>query len=151
MGNTLKENGITATVKQIGKKLTDLKNYYGGQKRMIESSKSSGAGADEVYVSPWKFNKSLEFLSDTLTLQKTKSNANDEDDGSPYVDAKPPSKRSTKKNDLTQNNELHRALSTATTTLELVISSKKNQKFQGEDTYDTFAKYIWTAEAYSRM
>ena len=56
-----------------------------------------------------------------------------------------------KKNDLTQNNELHRALSTATTTLELVISSKKNQKFQGEDTYDTFAKYIWTAEAYSRM
>ena len=64
---------------------------------MIESSKSSGAGADEVYVSPWKFNKSLEFLSDTLTLQKKKSNANDEDDGSPYVDAKPPSKRSTKK------------------------------------------------------
>ena len=52
MENTLKDNGITATVKQIGKILTDLKNYYGDQKRMIESSKSSGAGADEVYVSP---------------------------------------------------------------------------------------------------
>ena len=52
MENTLKDNGITATVKEIGKKFTDLKNYYGGQKRMIESSKSSGAGADEVYVSP---------------------------------------------------------------------------------------------------
>ena len=52
MENTLKDNGITATVKQIGKKLADLKNYYGGQKRMIESSKSSGAGGNEVYVSP---------------------------------------------------------------------------------------------------
>ena len=55
MENMLKDNGISATVKQIGKKLTDLKNYYGGQKRMIESSKPSGTGADEVYVSPWKF------------------------------------------------------------------------------------------------
>ena len=50
---------------------------------MIESSKSSGAGVDEVYVSPCKFNKSLEFLSDTLPPEKTKSTANDEDDGSP--------------------------------------------------------------------
>ena len=48
MENTLKDNGITATVKQTGKKLTDLKNYYGGQKRMTDSSKSCGAGADEV-------------------------------------------------------------------------------------------------------
>ena len=128
MGNTLKENGITATVKQIGKKLTDLKNYYGGQKRMIESSKSSGAGADEVYVSPWKFYQSIEFLSGTLTPRKTKGNANDEDDGSPYVDAKPPSTKRSKKIDLTQNNELHRAMSTTTTTLELVISFKKESK-----------------------
>ena len=142
MGSTLKENGITATVKQIGKKLTDLKNYYGGQKRMIESSKSSGAGADEVYVSPWKFYQSIEFLSDTLTPQKTKGNANDEDDGSPYVDAKPPSTKRSKKIDLTQNNELHRAMSTTTTTLELVISLKKNQKFQGEDVDDTFGKLL---------
>ena len=41
MENMLNDNGITATVKQIGKKLTDLKNYYGDQKRMIESSKPS--------------------------------------------------------------------------------------------------------------
>ena len=54
MENTLKDNGITATVKQIGKKFVNLKNFYGGQKQMIESSKSSGAGADEVYVTPWK-------------------------------------------------------------------------------------------------
>ena len=30
----LKDNGITATVKQTGTEFTDLKNYYEGQKRM---------------------------------------------------------------------------------------------------------------------
>ena len=39
---------------------------------MIESSKSSGAGADKVYVSPWKFYESLEFLSDAFTPRKQK-------------------------------------------------------------------------------
>ena len=42
----------------------------------------------------------------------------------------------------TQNNELHRAMSTATTALELVISSKKNQKPQGEDVDNTFGKLL---------
>ena len=41
---------------------------------MTESLKSSGAGADEVYVSPRRFYKSLEFLSDAFTPRKTKSN-----------------------------------------------------------------------------
>ena len=128
MGNTLKENGITATVKQIGKKLTDLKNYYGGQKLMIESSKSSQIGADEVYVSPWKFYemKFQNFLSDAFTPRKTKSNANDQDDGSPYVDAKPPSAKTSNKLALAPNNELHRAMSTAATASESVILSKRN-------------------------
>ena len=127
---------------QIGKKLTDLKNYYGGQKRMIENSKSSGAGANDVYVSPWKFYESLEFLSDAFTPRKTKSKANDEDDGLPYVDAKPPFTKTFKKLALAQNNELHRAMSTAKTALESVISSKKNQKPQCEDVDDTFGKIL---------
>ena len=109
---------------------------------MIDSSKSSGAGADEVYASPWKFYESLEFLSDTFTPRKTKSNANDEDDGSPYVDAKPPFAKTSKKFTLAQNNEIHRAMSTATTVLKSVISSKKNQKPQGEDVDDTFGKLL---------
>ena len=45
---------------------------------MIQSSKSSGARADEVYVSPWKFYESLDLFSDAFTPQKTESNANDE-------------------------------------------------------------------------
>ena len=61
MANTLKDNNITATLKQIGKNLTDLKNYYRGQKRIIESSKSNGAATDEVHVSPWKFRKFRHF------------------------------------------------------------------------------------------
>ena len=126
----------------MGKKLTDLKNYYGGQKQMIESSKSSGAGADEVCVSPWKFYESLEFLSDAFTPRKTKSNANNEDDGSPYVDAKPPSAKTPKKLTLAQNNEIHRAMSTATTVLESVISSKRSQTPRGEDVDDTFGKLL---------
>ena len=141
MENMLKDNGITATVKQIEKKLTNLKIYYRGQKQVTESSKSSGAGADEVYVSPWKFYESLEFLSDAFTLRKTKSNANDEDDGSSYVDTKPSAKIS-KKLGLAQNNELHRAMSATATALELVISSKKNQKPQGGDVDDTFGKLL---------
>ena len=142
MDNMLKDNGITATVKQIGEKLTDLKNYYGGQKRMIESSKPSGTGADEVYVSPWKFYESLEFLSDAFTLRKTKSNGNDEDDGSPYFDAKPPSAKTSNKPALAQNNELHRVMSTITTSLEVVISSKRNQKSHGEDVDNTLDKRL---------
>ena len=61
MANTLKDNNITATLKQIGKNLTDLKNYYRGQKRIIESSKSNGAATDEVHVSPWEFRKFRHF------------------------------------------------------------------------------------------
>ena len=139
----LKEHGIIATVKQIGKKLTDLKNYYGGQRRLVETSKSSGAGTDEVYVSPWKFYERLEFLSDAFNPRKTKSNADrEDDDGSPYVDASQPSAKTSKKLALAQNNELHKVMSTAATALESVISSNKNQKPREDDTDDTFGKLV---------
>ena len=60
----------------------------------------------------------------------------------PYIHAKSPSNKISKKLPLVQNNELHRAMSTATTALELVISSNKNQKPQGEDVDDTFGKLL---------
>ena len=43
---------------------------------------------------------------------------------------------------MAQNNDLLRAMSTATTALESVISSKKPQKSQGEDVDDTFVKLL---------
>ena len=63
-------------------------------------------------------------------------------DGSPYVDAKPHSVKTLKKLAFAQNNELHRAMSTAGTALESFISSKKNQKPQGEDADDTLGKFL---------
>ena len=74
--------------------------------------------------------------------KKTKSNANDEGDGSPYVDTKPPSGKTFKKLALAQNNELHTAMSIIANVLESVISSKKNQKLQGEDIDNTFSKLL---------
>ena len=67
---------------------------------------------------------------------------NNEDDGSPYVDTKPPFAKTSRKLALAQNNELHRAMSIATTALELLISSKKYQKPQGEDVDDNFSKLL---------
>ena len=122
--SVLKENEITASIKQISKKLTDLKNYYGCQRRLIESSKSSRAGTDEVYVSQWKFYESLQFLNDVFTPRKTKSNADDEDDNSPYADTKPPSSKSNKKIAQAQNNELHKVMGTTTTALHSIIPKK---------------------------
>ena len=116
--SVLKENEITASIKQISKKLTDLKNYFGNQGRLIESWKSCGAGKDEVYVSQRKFYENLQFLNDAFTPRKTKSNADDEDDNSPYADAKPLSSKSNKKIAQAQNNELHKVMATATTALQ---------------------------------
>ena len=138
--SVLKENEITASIKQISKKLTDLKNYYGGQRRLTESSTSSGAGTDEVYVSQWEFYENLQFLNDAFTPRKTKSNA-DEDDNSPYADAKPPSSKSNKKIAQAQNNELHKVMATATTALQSVIS-KKNEKLTSEDPDSTLGKLL---------
>jgi len=121
MENTLIERDITANVKQISKKITDLKNYYGSLRRMIESSKSSGGGTEEVYVSPWKFYESLEFLSDAFTPRKTKSNANED------ADSNPPSAKVSKKLDQAQTNDLHKVMTTATIALPRKTKSNVNE------------------------
>ena len=137
--SVLKENEITASVKQISKKLTDLKNYYGGQRKLIESWKSSGAGTDEVYVGQWKFYENLQH--DAFTPRKIKSNVDDDDDNSPYADAKPPSSKSNKKIAQAQNNELYKVMATATTALQSVIS-KKSEKLTSEDSDSTLGKLL---------
>ena len=92
--------------------------------------------------------KSMQALGSSTKVQnaftpwKIKSNANYEDDGSLYVDAKPPFAGTSQKLALAQNNELHRAMNTATTALESVISSKRNQKPQGKDVEHTFGKLL---------
>ncbi|XP_057299361.1 uncharacterized protein LOC130629986 [Hydractinia symbiolongicarpus] len=90
----LADQGIFAAVKDIADKLTNLKTYYGGQKRSVESSKASGAGADDVYESNWKFFQVLHFLNDSFTPRRTFSNA---DENSTYEVLNPPSAKSAKK------------------------------------------------------
>ena len=72
----LKESGIETTTQQITKKLTDLKNYYGGQRRMIEGSKTSSAGTDDVFVSVWKFYDKLEVFERCIYTSQNKEQCN---------------------------------------------------------------------------
>ncbi|XP_066926907.1 uncharacterized protein [Clytia hemisphaerica] len=152
--NKLKERNIIANGKQIAKKLTDLKNYYGGQKRLVEDSVSNGMETGEIYVPTWKFFNALQFLKDSFTPRRTKSNRpiepdsniTVEDDGSPYQDAKPPSAKSAKMTAATQNNELRKVMANASKALECVNSRRnvkpKPQTSSDDDADDIFGKLL---------
>lgn len=142
---TLNSNNVAATAKQIAKKLTDLKNYFGAQKRMTESSKTSGAGTDEVFCSSWKFYDSLYFLNDAFTPRQTVSNASDEIEiaETPYENAKKPSSKSEKKIASAQKNEMQRVMSTAASALESIMSKRKIEKESAaEDEDDAFCNLL---------
>ena len=82
-------------------------------------------------------------MSDAFTPRKTKSNAIEEDEESPYVNAKPPSAKSVKKSALTQQNELHKVMSTAATALESVITRKNSPTAPRVESADeTFGKLL---------
>ena len=119
---TLSSNDIPATVKQITKKLTDLKNYFGAQSRMMEGSRKSGAGADEVFSSSWKFYDSIHFLSDAFTPRKTQCNAIEIETGKTYENAKQPSAKSEKKMLASQKYEIKKDMPTAATALESIAN-----------------------------
>ena len=65
----LNEKGLMYTSKQISDKITNLRTYYGGQKRIIEASKKSDSG--EIYVSKWKFFPDMSFISDNIIHRGT--------------------------------------------------------------------------------
>ena len=64
----LSDHDIHATLDQITDKMTNLKCYYGSQKRNMENMKLNGG--DGNYVSPWKFFNDLQFLNGHF-LQRT--------------------------------------------------------------------------------
>lgn len=64
----LSDQDIHATLDQITDKMTNLKCYYGSQKRNMENMKLNGG--DGNYVSPWKFFNDLQFLNGHF-LQRT--------------------------------------------------------------------------------
>lgn len=61
-------NNSVATIEQITDKMTNLKCYYGSQKRNMENMKMNGG--DKNYSSPWKFFSNLQFLNGHF-LQRT--------------------------------------------------------------------------------
>ena len=126
----LEENGITSSTKQIGKKIADLKTYYGARKRMSENSKSSGAGTSYVYVSSWKFYDVLHFLNDAFTPRQTANNA-----GSSYRTTNGSSKKSAKMMKDNKNENPQRIMTTASAALEKFVEPKKDSQDQqkGED------------------
>jgi len=63
----LADKNIHATFEQIWDKLTNLKCYYGSQKREIEHKRSREF---KDYESPWKFYSYLGFLDDHLIARK---------------------------------------------------------------------------------
>ena len=62
------------TSEELQKKLSALRTYYGKEIGKERSSKTSGKGTKEVYVSKWPFFASLHFLQDYITPRKTSSN-----------------------------------------------------------------------------
>ena len=62
------------TSEELQKKLSALRTYYGKEIGKERSSKISGKGTKEVYVSKWPFFASLHFLRDNITPRKTSSN-----------------------------------------------------------------------------
>lgn len=129
----LNEHGISASSKQIAKKLTDLKNYYGAQRRMIESSKASGAGASDVYVSPWKFFDQLHFLNDAFTPRRTQSNAEETAEPGPYETGNPPSAKSARKIAESQADGFQKIMASAATALQQIASRKPTQQQSGSE------------------
>lgn len=78
--NILAARNIHATFEQIWDKLTNLKCYYGSQKREIEHKRSMEF---KDYESPWKFYSYLSFLDDHLIPRKKRDAYN-----SPHNDFK---------------------------------------------------------------
>ena len=141
MSEKLGEIGVTATDKHISKKLVDLKNYYGAQRRMVEGSKASGAGADDVYCSPWKFFDALQFLSDAFTPRKTISNVSDASD-CVYAASNPPSTKSSKKMRDNENEYLKNIMSTASNALEKLVTTGHQQDKENHDEDGPFCELI---------
>ena len=62
------------TSEELQKILSALCTYYGKEIGKERSSRTSGKGTKEVYLSKWPFFASLHFLRDNITPRKTLSN-----------------------------------------------------------------------------
>ena len=61
----MKNNGLVYTDAEVTQKMQSLRNYFGAEKRKESSSKTSGAGRNQVYTSAWLFMDAFSFLVTT--------------------------------------------------------------------------------------
>ena len=66
------------TSEELQKKFSALRTYYGKEIGKERSSRTSGKGTKEVYVSKWPLFASLHVLRDNITPRKTSSNLDTE-------------------------------------------------------------------------
>ena len=59
--------------------MSSLRTYYGKEIGKERSSKMSGTGTKDVYLSKWPYFTALHFLRDNITLRKTASNLDGEE------------------------------------------------------------------------
>ena len=121
----LKEQNIIATEKQMSEKLINLKNYYGGQKRLIDSRKANSTGFRQVYQSNLKFFGSLTFLQNVFTPRGTYCNCSD----FPAVGKVcPPSSKSAGKSEAAKRDIVQKVLETEAQATELLVESNEKEE-----------------------
>lgn len=121
----LHSKGVIYTSKEIFEKITNLRSYYGAQRRLV-MTKKSGMGEDEVVVSKWKFYSLLEFLSDNLIPRNTKSS----DSSYAYNIDNPPSKKVEKKIEKNRNDKTLNVMESALDSLQQLQKERGNSNQQ---------------------
>ena len=109
----------------MSEKLINLKNYYGGQKRLIDSRKANSIGFPQVYQSNLKFFSSLTFLQNAFTPRGTYCNGYD----FPAVDkVYPPSSKSAQISEAAKPDTVQKILETEAQVTELFVESNEKEE-----------------------
>ena len=135
-----------------------LRTYYGKEVGKERGSKTSGAGAKQVYISKWPYFKALDFLRDNITPRKTVSNLEiaaddfevvavdvdqDQDQDQPGVMVATPEKSVFPVNNPpSEKNKKKRSVALEDELLSTCISEMKRPKNDLSDADNAFGHYI---------
>jgi len=148
------------TSEDLQKKLSALRTYYGKEIGKERSSRTSGKGTKEVYLSKWPFFASLHFLRDNITPRKTSSNLDtdmSEEKENEAVDHNLPSQQATEEvpndsfvqgsifptdNPPAVKNKKKRTIALEDELLSTCLLEMKRPKENGSDADTGFGQYV---------
>ena len=139
---SLAELDVVVSVKDITNKFQSLRTYFCKERGKLVASKSSGAGADQVYTTKWRFYDSLLFLDDNMTPRGTVSSLNhswQEHSSSPYNAVNTPSAKSQK---LSSNRQIERTEKLMETAVEFLKTPTPTPPCNARDDDDAFADLV---------